>query len=185
MEFRMSNVDWTPSFPSPGLGMVAGGRERPPCYDYKYTMSEINEKVYEKAIKLLSIRFHTTGELHRKLKTRGFKDGDILPVLRRLEESDFLNDKRFAEIFVENLKRYKDFGYYGIKVKLAQRQIPEDIAADALKEFFTLEEEMAVAQRLLKKLLKQKKTAYEQLSAAFARRGFRGEAVRKALTILR
>lgn len=182
----------------------------------------MNEKVYEKAIKLLSVRLHTTGELQRKLKTKGFDADDIAEVLRRLEELDFLNDQRFAEIFVDNLKRYKDWGYYGIKAKLAQRQIPGDIAAAALAEFFTPEDEMVVAQRLLrklsrpessdpsrpilnrtpirvgrtpesgsersasggKKLQKQKKTAYEKLSAAFARRGFRGETVRKALTFL-
>lgn len=142
-------------------------------------MSEINEKVYEKAIKLLSIRLHTTGELHRKLQRYGFSDADIREVLRRLEELRFLDDHRFAEIFVDNLKHYKDWGYYGIKAKLAQRQIPGPIAAEALKEFFTLEDEAIVAARLIKKLSGK---TYEQKARALGSRGFRSETLRRVLS---
>ena len=139
---------------------------------------ELDNKVYQKAVELLSLRLHTTGELQKKLKTRGFKDEDIVPILHRLEELDFLNDERFAQIFVDNLKRYKDFGYYGIRAKLAQRQIPSDIAAAALKEFFTAEDESVVAKRLLKKIAKK---TYEQKARALSTRGFRSEILRKVL----
>lgn len=139
----------------------------------------MNEIIYEKAIKLLAIRLHTTGELHRKLKQRGFKDPDILPVLRKLEELDFLNDQRFAEIFIDNLKRYKDFGYFGIKAKLAARQIPHEIMAQTLGEFFTAADELVVAERLMKKLSRK---TYEQKARAFQSRGFRLEATKKALS---
>ena len=138
----------------------------------------MDDKVYEKAIKLLSLRSHTTGELHKKLKQRGFADDLIRPVLRRLEELDFLNDARFAEIFVDNLKRYKDFGYYGIKVKLLSRHIPSDMAEAALKEFFTPEDELIVATRLTKKLSKR---TYEQKARALSSRGFRTDIVRQVL----
>jgi len=145
-------------------------------------MQEINQEIYDKAIKLLSIRLHTTGELHRKLKQRGFKDPDILPVLRRLEELDFLNDERFAQIFVDNLKRFKDWGYYGIKAKLQQRQIPSDISAAALSDFFTALDEEAVAHRLVGKLKKRKQATYEKLARSMQSKGFRMEAIKKALT---
>ena len=140
----------------------------------------MNEQVYQKAIKLLSIRQHTTGEMHRKLRQRGFEDQDILPVLRRLEELKFLDDRRFAEIFVDNLKRYKDWGYFGIKAKLAARQVPNDIAAAALAEFFTAEDELGVAERAVVKLKKQSKTQ-EQIMRSLASKGFRSEIIRKTL----
>lgn len=139
----------------------------------------MNEKVYEKAVKLLSIRLHTTGELQRKLRTRGFKDSEIFPVLRRLEDLNFLDDLRFAQIFIDNLKRYKDWGYYGIRAKLAARQIPNDVAAEALSEFYTAEDELAVAKRLLQKL-NRNAAAYQKLVRALSARGFRASAIRRA-----
>ncbi len=145
-------------------------------------MRQINPKVYEKAIKLLSIRMHTTGELHQKLKTRGFSDSDIRPVLMEMEEHRFLDDQRFAEIFVDNLKRYKDFGYFGIKAKLLARKIPSDMADLALQEFFTIDDELAVAHRFLQK---NKKLASERdwkkSAVSLQRRGFRSDVIGKAL----
>lgn len=144
-------------------------------------MTEISEKIYDKAVKLLSVRLHTTGELYRKLKARGFAAAEIEPVLRKLEEQKFLDDGRFAEIFVDNFKRYKDWGYYGIKAKLLGRQIPSDIAAAALAEFFLVEDELQVGSRLVKKLKKQGRTDFAKLMASLQGKGFRSEVIRKIL----
>lgn len=144
-------------------------------------MIEINDKVYEKAIKLLSIRLHTTGELHAKLKQRGFADGEIREVLRKLEDLKFLDDKQFAEIFVDNLKRYKDFGYFGMKAKLLARKIPTEIAENALTKFFTLEDEFEVAKKLVAKLRRQGRTEFDKLARSLAGKGFRTEIVREVL----
>ena len=141
----------------------------------------MNQEIYEKAIKLLTVRQHATGELQRKLQAKGFRPNEILLVLRRLEELKFLDDQRFAEIFVENLKRYKDWGYYGIKAKLAARLVPSDIAAAALAEFFTPEDETRVAERLAIKLKRQGKSSYEKLARAMTARGFRSEVIRQTL----
>lgn len=139
--------------------------------------------VYEKAVKLLSLRMHTTGELYRKLKEKGFADGEIRPVLKKLEDLNFLDDKRFAEIFVDNLKRYKDFGYFGIKAKLMQRQIPNDIAQQALQDFFNPDEEIVVARRFLGKLERLGRKTYEQLARSLQSKGFRSEVIRRILRI--
>lgn len=138
------------------------------------------EQAYNLAVRYLSIRQHTVGELQAKLLRR-FPRAAVLAVLKNLEESDFLNDRRYAEIFVENLKRYKDFGYYGIKAKLQQRKIPTELALAALEEFFTPEEEAAVARRFLKKLKKIKRDSYEQVARSLSSKGFRGEVIREVL----
>jgi regulatory protein len=139
--------------------------------------SNIGDRVYDKAVQLLSMRMHTTGELHQKLQKRGFKDEDIRPVLHRLEELKFLDDEKFAQIFVDNFKRYKDFGYFGIKTKLMQRRVPSDIIEKALAEFFSPDDERAVALRLIKKLKKTGRTKYDQLARSLQSRGFRSAVV--------
>lgn len=140
----------------------------------------MDQQIYKQAIKYLSIRMHTTGELQRKLKAKGFKDQDILPVLQKLEELKFLDDGRFAEIFVDNLKRYKDWGYYGVKAKLKDRQVPSDIATLALAEFYAIEDELAVAKRVVAKLERQNKNR-DQIIRSLAAKGFRSEIVGKIL----
>ena len=144
-------------------------------------MSELNQKIYEKAIKLLSIRLHTAGQIYDKLKTRGFAQSEILAVLKRLEELKFLDDERFAQIFVDNLKRYKDLGYYGVKTKLLKARVPSEMAERALSEFFTVEDEVAVARRLAAKLKRQGRAEWKKLTRSLASRGFRTEAVRQVL----
>ncbi|MFH0988177.1 MAG: regulatory protein RecX, partial [Parcubacteria group bacterium] len=120
-------------------------------------------------------------ELFSKLKNKGFNDADIRPVLKDLEEKKFLDDQKFAEIFVDNLKRYKDFGYFGIKAKLMARQIPSDIVEAALSEYYTKEDEERVAKRLVDKLKFRGKSEWEKLARALENRGFRSEAIRKVL----
>lgn len=141
----------------------------------------MDEKIYEKAIKLLSLRMHTTGELQRKLKARGFKDQDIVPVLKELERLQFLDDQKFAEIFVDNLKRFKDFGFYGIKAKLLARQVPSDIVESVLAEFFTAEDETKIGQRVVAKLKKRGRDSYEKLARALQSRGFRNQIISAVL----
>lgn len=144
-------------------------------------MEELSQKVYEKAVKLLTVRMHTVGEMHQKLKAKGFKDSDIRPVLRRLEEQKFLDDLKFAEIFVDNLKRYKDFGYYGIKAKLLQRKIPSDMAEQALQEFLTGEDEFSIANRVVGKLKRLDRKSWEEVARSLKAKGFRGEILGRVL----
>lgn len=138
-------------------------------------------EVYNKAVALLSIRLLTVGELSEKLRQRGFSSSLISQVLRKLEELDFLNDERYAQIYVENLKRYKNFGYFGIQARLLKKKIPSDIISKTLQDLFSVEEELLVARRFLKQLQKQKRTRYEQIVRSLASRGFRSEVVRQIL----
>lgn len=142
---------------------------------------ELYNQAYDQAIKYLNIRLHTVGELSQKLKAKRFSERAILQVLRKLEELDFLNDERYAQIYVENLKRYKNFGYYGIKAKLMQRKIPSDIIARVLEEFLTEEEELEQAERFLAKLKRQQRDSYEKLARSLSSKGFRSEVIRDVL----
>jgi regulatory protein len=142
-------------------------------------MGDLNQKIYEKAIQLLSNRMHTTGELLDKLKKRKFPEKEIWPVLKHLEELKFLDDERFAQIFVENMKLYRDWGYFGIKAKLIKKRVPNDLAEAALGDFFTLEDELVVAERFLGKLKKRGRSEYEQIMRSMSSKGFRMDVIQK------
>lgn len=143
----------------------------------------MNQAVYDKAIRLLNIRLHTTGELFQKLKLRKFKPDEIAEVVRELERLKFLDDERFTRIFVENMKAYKDWGYFGIKAKLIKKQVPADIMEHTLEEFFTAEDELKTAKRLAAKLKSRGRGSYEKMTRSLSNRGFRNEVIAKMVNL--
>lgn len=143
--------------------------------------SDAFAQTYNQALKYLNARMHTVGELSDKLQRKRFSRSVTLAVLRRLLDLDFLNDERYAQIFVENLKRYKDFGYYGMKVKLQRRRIPTDIVVGVLEEFLSPEDELAIARRFLGKLKKMRRVRYEQIARSLSSKGFRGDVIVEVL----
>lgn len=139
------------------------------------------EQIYDQAVRYLNIRMHAVGELQEKLQKKRHPRAVVLQVLRRLEELDFLNDERYASVFVENLKRYRNFGYFGIKAKLIQRRIPSDIVKKVLDEFFPPEEELEVARRFVKKLKDRQRDSFEKTARSLSSKGFRGDVISQVL----
>jgi regulatory protein len=145
------------------------------------TETEKYQKAYDQAIKYLTIKFRTVGEIQEKLKLKKYPTDVIMLVLRELERLDFLNDERYAKIFVENLKNYKSFGFYGIKAKLMAKKIPTDMLEEVLDEFFPVEEEIVVARRFVKKLSRAGREEYGKVARSLSSKGFRTEVVAKVL----
>jgi SOS response regulatory protein OraA/RecX len=108
-------------------------------------------KAYEYAVFLLSLKLRTVGEVLKKMADRGYGEAIISEVVDKLKDQHYLDDQRYAEIFLENLKAYKNFGYYGIKKKFMEKKIPNSLIESVLHEGFSIEDEIKVAKRLLKK----------------------------------
>jgi len=133
---------------------------------------ELNS-AYEKAIKLLSIRMHTSFELTNKLKLRGFAADVITETLEKLKEERFLNDDSVAEAYVDSLIRYKTFGYYGIMAKLKQKGINFDLAEKIVSDKLSTEEEEKIA----KKLMDKNKSSGLKAAESLKRKGFRSQVI--------
>jgi len=81
----------------------------------------------EKALELLSLREHGSGELRTKLLKKGYEKANIAEVIEYLKEKNYLNDKRFAELYSQELIQRKQLGPMKVKEKLFQRGITGDI----------------------------------------------------------
>jgi regulatory protein len=134
-------------------------------------------RIFDKAVKLLSLRLHTTQELRLKLFRYKFDKAVINEVLERLLETKVLNDEAFAENYLDNLIKYKSFGYYGIKSKLLQRGIESKLAERLLQEKLDIDLELTIAKKLLEKKLADK----IKLAQSLARKGFRSEVIAKVV----
>jgi len=109
------------------------------------------DKAYDYAVFLLSLKLRTIGEVIKKMQQRGYNESVIEKTIERLKEQKYLDDKRYAEIFLENLKAYKHFGYYGIKKKFMEKKVPAKLIDSTLEEGLLISDELKIAKRLLKK----------------------------------
>ena len=111
-----------------------------------------SNKAYEYAMFLLNIRLRTEGELREKLRIKNYELGIITEVINQLTEQHYIDDQRFAEVYLENLKKYKSWGYFGVKKKLMEKKLPTNIIDKVLLEGMSEEDELEIAKRFLKKL---------------------------------
>ena len=82
--------------------------------------------IYNKSLDLLSRREHSTFELIQKLKKRYGSSNLIDDVIIRLQESNLLDDQRFAEAYIK-VRARKGFGPRRIDAELQQRKVSEAI----------------------------------------------------------
>ena len=83
-------------------------------------------EIYNKSLDLLSRREHSVFELIQKLKKRYGPNKLINDVIIRLQESNLLDDQRFAEAYIK-VRARKGFGPRRIDAELQQRKVSEAI----------------------------------------------------------
>ncbi|WOD08352.1 regulatory protein RecX [Marinomonas sp. GJ51-6] len=86
---------------------------------------------FDQALSLLSHREHGTKELANKLKLKGHTEEDIASAIEQLQDINYLNDERFAEIFVRS-RISKPLGANRILQELIQKGINSTLAKEAV-----------------------------------------------------
>lgn len=117
----------------------------------KQKNNEQKEGVYSYALYLLGLKLRTEGEIKAKLKIKYQNEKIIEEVIEELKGLKYLDDERYAQVFLENLKKYKNFGYFGIKKKFIEKKLPPQLIEKILCEGLSEEEELVIAKRFLKK----------------------------------
>ncbi len=93
------------------------------------------ERAKSRAINYISGKLKTKYEVRLKLKENGFTEDIIDEVLDILENEEYLNDRVFCEIFIEDKKKLNGYGKNKIKSLLIQKGISKNIFEDFLDEF--------------------------------------------------
>lgn len=140
-------------------------REKMPCKEY--------------ALFLVSLKAQGTEQLRDKLLRKNYEKKEIAETINRLTELGYLNDALFAETYFENLLRFRNFGYYGVKKKLMLKKIDQKEISRLLKGF-SVNKEAEIAQRVFKQSTRKTK---EQLARSFQSKGFRPDSFVKFLTL--
>ncbi len=85
----------------------------------------------ETAVRLLARREHSTDELRRKLKRRGYGQATIDEVVSRLSTAESVSDERFAESFVR-VRSERGQGPLRIRADLRNRGVPDVLVDEVL-----------------------------------------------------
>ncbi|MEB3060703.1 regulatory protein RecX [Parvimonas micra] len=93
------------------------------------------ERAKSRAMNYISGKLKTKYEVRLKLKENGFAEDVIDEVLDILEKEEYLNDKVYCEIFIEDKKKLNGYGKNKIKSLLIQKGISKNIFEDFLNEF--------------------------------------------------
>lgn len=93
------------------------------------------ERAKTRAINYISGKLKTKYEVRLKLKENGFAEDVIDEVLDILEKEEYLNDKVYCEMFIEDKKKLNGYGKNKIKSLLIQKGISKNIFEDFLNEF--------------------------------------------------
>jgi regulatory protein len=131
---------------------------------------------YEYCMFLLNLRLRSEGELRHSMTERGYEQPIMDEVINRLFDLHYIDDARFAEILVDNYKKYKNYGYLMIKKKLFEKRLSHATIEVTLDTLFTAEDELSVAKRFVKKekLGIATQEDKQRLARKLQSRGFRG-----------
>lgn len=89
------------------------------------------------AISLLARRDLSEGEVRSKLLARNFAEPEVDEAVARLRERRYLDDHSLAAAVVRTQARSKHQGPLKVRAHLSRRQIPEELAQEAIRAEFS------------------------------------------------
>lgn len=125
----------------------------------------------QKALDYLNRSEHCRFLLTRKLLAKGHSNESINKALDYLEGKNYLNDKRFAKMWLNNRKINHTEGRIKLKSELLLRGISKVIVEEVLEEFFNENSEEQICLLALKKGLKLKKSE-DTINSYLIKKGF-------------
>jgi regulatory protein len=137
------------------------------------------EGLWNYAVRTLSGRAHSAGELKAKLRNRAARAGDIDGVIARLKDVGYLNDRQFAESFAASRMENQRLGRLRVLRDLRSRRVAPALAEQTLDKVYQGTDEAELVEEYLRRKLRiEAKPLVEekQIAAAFrrlVRAGFR------------
>ncbi len=106
------------------------------------------------ALQALSSRSLTTGELRTRLQKRAAQPEEVAPVLGRLRDAGYLNDRRFAESFTRLRVEDQGFGKFRVLRDLRGRRVAPELAEQTVAAAYRDLDETQLIDRYLRRKLR-------------------------------
>ena len=111
-------------------------------------MSDPRQKAFERALKSISVRERTQGEVQAFLARRGYETGVVEDVVRALREEGLVDDAGYARRFAEDRRLLDSWGNERIARDLERRGVERELVDQALAGHGA-EDQLALAIELL------------------------------------
>ena len=137
-------------------------------------------KARNKAFKLLSYRERTIKEMEDRLRKKDFSEEVIKAVVDFLLENDYLNEERFAEMWIRSRKKHHPRGRKLIYKELKNKGLKQKMINTALNQHLSNQEELDMAEYLKAKWLRRRTeedSSSYKLKNYLANKGFSYEMV--------
>ncbi|MCL6581660.1 MAG: recombination regulator RecX, partial [Firmicutes bacterium] len=152
---------------------------------------EALEEARRYALGLLARRPRTRHELETKLASRGYPESVVADVLAQCIEAGYVDDRRFAEAWVEECCRSRPRGSRRLRVELRRRGVSPELVEEALRALVPEEREAELAALVVERHLRGRAGAVaggteadaltRRLWGLLRRRGFGVDACKEAL----
>jgi regulatory protein len=145
---------------------------------------DAEEIAYQKSIHFIGYRVRTTAEVEKHLMNKGIEPDTIDQVVRRLEKNGLLNDKQFAEMWVDNRNEFRPRSHRLLVSELKKKGVKNEIIQSVIEKT-TPEDELAYF------AAQKRSTRYEhldwqdfrkKLGSYLARRGFSYSTINPIIT---
>lgn len=137
-------------------------------------------KNYVRALDLISRRPRSQREIRDYAFRKQWTKSNTERVIERLLERGYLDDAKFAEIFVRSRANLRNYSTKRMKLELRKRGVASDIVDQVLTDSENFDENAA-----LKNLIAKKRNRYDneqKLIAYLARQGFSYDKIKSALS---
>ncbi len=143
------------------------------------------EKIYQKTANLCSKTEKCRSDIYNKLIKQNISSDDINYIVEKLVKQDFINEKRYAEAFVNDKFKFNKWGKIKIKAHLKNKKI-NDLNINKATENINNEEYYETARKLIAEKSKNLNEPDEykkkiKILNFMASRGFEQEIIRSLI----
>lgn len=144
----------------------------------------------EYALRCLSGRAYSAGELREKLRRRSESATDLDGVLGKLKESGYLDDRRYAENFATARLENEGFGKMRVLRDLRQRRVAPAVAEQVVDRTFRETDETELIQAFLERKYRTRPlpaflAEEKNLASAFRRLRYAGFSAGNSIRVLK
>lgn len=142
------------------------------------------ERATEAAVTFVAYRPRSEREVRDRLRRREFAPSAIDAAIERLRGWNYLDDRAFAEYWVENRAEHSPRGRRALEAELRAKGVDRDVTGDVLEEIDLGEEDAALAlarKRLPRLSALDEPTQRRRLAAFLGRRGYGWDVIRPVL----
>lgn len=156
-------------------GWLEPGRKLTEAEIVKLQEEDTYEIAFQKALQFINHRPRSITETRRRLKDKGFEEEVIETTIQKLVEKQFLNDLKFARLWIENRNTFRPRSNRLLAYELRLKGVSDDVIAQALESFGGDQTELAYQAGIKKAKQCQNETRLDFLKKVggfLGRRGF-------------